>query len=83
MKSILFISLLGPTLRLALLTLSPLDGPYGPMTNTGKDDFSGGYVHNILNVLMAVFHNSVRCHLSYLNMLPPEKRRIIWILKVN
>ena len=24
------------------LTLSPLDGPYDPMTNTGKDDFSGG-----------------------------------------
>ena len=24
------------------ITLSPLDGPYRPMTKTGKDDFSGG-----------------------------------------
>ena len=28
--------------NLSPLTLSPLDGPYGPMTNIGKDDFSGG-----------------------------------------
>ena len=26
----------------SLLTLSPLDGLNGPMTNTGKDNFSGG-----------------------------------------
>ena len=38
------------------LTLSPLEGPYGPMTNTRKDNFSGG-VQNIVYVLMAVFHN--------------------------
>ena len=65
------------------LTLSPLDGPYGPMTNTGKDDFLGGLVQNSVNVLMAVFYNSLRFHLSYLTMLPPEKRRIIWVLTVN
>ena len=34
--------------------LSPLDGPYGPMTNTVKDNFSGGKVKKIVNVLMAV-----------------------------
>ena len=27
---------------LPILALSPLDGPHGPMTNTGKDFFSGG-----------------------------------------
>ena len=47
------------------LTLSPLDGLYGLMTNTGKDNFSGGYVQNIVNVLMAVFYNSLRFHLSF------------------
>ena len=33
--------LIGQGRFLHLLTLSPLDGPYGSMTNTGKDDFSG------------------------------------------
>ena len=28
--------------RISVLTLSPLDGLYGQMTNTGKDNFSGG-----------------------------------------
>ena len=64
-------------------TLSPLDGPYGLMTNTGKDDFSRGEVQNIVNVLMAVFYNSLCFHLSYLTMLPLEKRIIIWVLIVN
>ena len=40
------------------LTLSPLDEPYGPMTNTGKDKFSGGKVQNIVNAPMAVFYSS-------------------------
>ena len=36
---------------------------------------------------MAVFYNSSRFHRSYLILLPPEKRRIIWVfnseLKLN
>ena len=28
--------------NIAVLTLSPLDGQYGPMIDTGKDNFSGG-----------------------------------------
>ena len=52
------------------LTLSPLDEPYGPTTDTEKDNFSGGVVQNIVKVLMAVFYNSLRFHLSYLTMLP-------------
>ena len=60
-----------------IVTLSPLDGPYGPKTNTGIDNFSGGSVENIVNVLIAVFYNSLRFHLSYLTMQPPEKRRIL------
>ena len=42
-----------------------------------------GLSTNIVNVLMGVFYNSLRFHLSDLNMLPPEKRRIIWVLTVN
>ena len=53
------------------------------MTYTGKDDFSGAEVQNIVNVLMAVFYKSLRFHLSYLTILPPEERRIIWVLTVN
>ena len=53
-------------------------GPYGPMRNTIKFNFSGGKVQNIVNVLMAVFKNSLRFHSLYLTMLPPEKCRFIW-----
>ena len=38
---------------LAKLTLSPLDGPFGPNKNTVKKNFSGSKVQNIVNVLMA------------------------------
>ena len=65
------------------LTLSPPDGPYGPMTNTVRFNFSGGEVRYIVNVLMAVFYNSLRFHPLYLTMLPPEKRRFIWVLTVE
>ena len=68
---------LNQVMEWSLLTLSPLDGPYGSMTNTGKDNFSWGYAQNIVNVLMAVFDNSLRFHLTYLTMLSPEKRRFI------
>ena len=67
----------------ACLTLSLLDGPYSPKTNTGKDNFSGGQVQKIVNILMAVFYNSLRFHQSYLTMLPPAKRGIIWVLTAN
>ena len=30
---------------------------------------------------MAVFYNSLRFQLSYLTLLPPEKRRIVWVCK--
>ena len=40
---------------LILLILSLSDGPYGPMTNIVKDNFSGGKVENIVIVLIAVF----------------------------
>ena len=66
-----------------MLSLSPLDGPYGPNTNTVKNNFAGGKMQNIVNVLMAVFYNSFRFHLIYLAMFPPEKRRIIWVLTVD
>ena len=65
---------------MVVLTRSPLDRPYGPMTNTGKVDFSGSCVQNIVHVLMAVFYNSLCFHPRYLTMLPLEKRRIIWVL---
>ena len=65
------------------LTLSPTDGPYGPMTNSVKSNFSGGKVQNNVNVLMAVFHNSLRFHLIFLAMLPSEKHRFIWVLKIG
>ena len=61
-----------------MLTLSPPDGLYGPMINSVNDNFSGGNVQNIANVLMAVFHTSLRFHLTYLTMVPPEKLRFIW-----
>ena len=60
------------------LTLSPPDGPYSPTANTVN--ISGGRVQNIVYVLMAVFYNSLRFHLFYLTMLPPEKRRFLWVL---
>ena len=66
-----------------LLTLSPLDGSYGPITNTVKVNFSGGKVQNIVNVLMAFFYNSLCFHLLYLTMRPPEKRIFIWVLTVE
>ena len=59
------------------ITLSPPDGPYGSMTNTVKNNFSRGKVKNTVNFLMAVLHNSLRFHLIYLTMLPPEKHRFI------
>ena len=62
-----------------MLTLSQLDEPYGPMANIVKDNFSGGKVQNILIVLMAVFYNSLRSHLIYLTLPPPEKCRFIWV----
>ena len=37
------------------LTLSPLEGPYGPMTNNGKDDFSGGLSTKYCKCSLAVF----------------------------
>ena len=63
--------------QLALvLTLSAPYGPYGPMTNTVKIfRGGGGKVQNMVNVLMAVFYNSLRFHLFCLTMLPPEKLR--------
>ena len=60
------------------LTLSPPDGPDGPTTNHVKDIFSGGKVQNIVDVLTAVFYNSLRFHLVFLTMMPPEKRSFIW-----
>ena len=57
---------------MSLLTLSPLDGPYGPQTNTEKDYLPGGGVQNGVNVLMAVFYDSSRFYLIYFTMLPPE-----------
>ena len=39
--------------NISLLTLSPLDGPYGPQTNTVKDYLPGGRAQNIVIVLMA------------------------------
>ena len=40
---VMVLFLLMPSLYLSLyLTLPPLDRPYGPMTNTGKENFSGG-----------------------------------------
>ena len=39
------------------LTLSPPDGSFGPMTNTVKDNFLGGEVQNIVDILMAVFND--------------------------
>ena len=52
------------------LSLSPPNGPYGPKTNIVKGNFSGGKVQNIVNVLMAVFYNSLCFHLIYFTMLP-------------
>ena len=52
------------------LTLAPLDGPYGPQTNTVTDYLPGGKIQNIVNVLMAVFYDSLRFNLIYLIMLP-------------
>ena len=46
-----------------MLTILPPDGPCGPMKNSVKVNFSGGEVQNIVNVLMAVFYNSLRFHL--------------------
>ena len=69
--------------RKSQLTLSPLDGPYSPTTNTGKDNFSGGKVQNIVNVLMAVFYNSLCILLIHLTMVPPEKCRFICVLTVK
>ena len=66
-----------------LLTLSSLDGPYGPMPNILKINFAGGKVQNIVNVLMEVFYNSLRLHLTYLTMLPPVTRRFLWFLTVQ
>ena len=40
-----------------------------PNENTVKNNYSGGKVQNIVNVLMAVF-NSLRFHLNYLTKLP-------------
>ena len=59
------------------------DGPYDPMTETIKDNFSGGNEHNIVNVLMAVFYYILRFHLNYLTMLALEKRRFVWVLTVK
>ena len=39
-----------------LLTLSPPDGPYGPINNTVKGYFARGKVQKIVNVLMAVLN---------------------------
>ena len=47
------------------LTLSLLDGPYGPNTNTVKDKVAGGKEQNIVNVLKAASYNSLRFHLIY------------------
>ena len=54
----------------AVLTLSPPDGPNGPMTNIVKDNFSEGKVQNIAIVLMTVFYNILRFHPVYLTLLP-------------
>ena len=59
------------------------DEPNRPMTNTVKDNFSGGNIQNIIDALMAVFYNSLRFHLIYLTILPPEKRGFIWVLTVK
>ena len=76
----MFFAPYGPVhLMVCDLSLSPPDGPYGPMTNTVKDNFSGGNVQKLVNVLMAVFHTGSRFHLIYLTMPPPEKRRFIWV----
>ena len=62
--------------RMAIrLTLSPPDGPYGPMKNFVNIIFTGGKIQRIFNVLMAVLYNSLRFHLIYLTMLTSEKRR--------
>ena len=66
-----------------MLTLSLPDGPYGPLTNTVINNISGGEIQNTVNFLMVVFHNSLRFHLIYSTMLPPKKRRFIWILTVK
>ena len=65
--------------RNVLLTLSLPDGPYVPMTNIIKDNFSGGKVQNIVIILMAVFYDSLRFHLIYLTLLPPEKCIFVWV----
>ena len=84
---IIFIKVKGPYIHvffnLTCLTLSPLDGPYGPNTNTVINTFSGGKLQNIVKFLMALFYNSLRFHLTYLAMFPPEKRRILWVLPVD
>ena len=65
------------------LTLPPPDGPYDLMTNTVKEKFSGGKIQNIVDVLTAVFYDSLRFHLTYLTKLTPEKRSFIWALTVK
>ena len=66
-----------------MLTLAPLDWPYGPMTNTLQETLSGGKVQIIVDFLTAVFYNSLRFDLTYSTMLPPEKRRTILVLTVK
>ena len=51
-----------------------------PQTNTVKDNLPGGKVQNAVNVLMAVFYDSLRFQTSYLSMLPTEKRRFVRVL---
>ena len=54
-----------------------------PNDNIVKDDFSGGRVQNIVFVPMAVLYNSLHFHLIYLNLLPPEKCKSIWVPTVK
>ena len=54
-----------------------------PKDNHRKRSFSGGKIRNIVDVLTAVFSNSLRFHLTYLTMLPPEKSKFIWVLTVK
>ena len=61
------------------LPLSPLDQPYGPQTKTVQDNLPGGKVQNVVIILKAVFYDSLRFQLSYLTMLPPEKRRLVGV----
>ena len=47
-----------------MLTLSPLDGPYGPQTNNVKDNLCKSKSKNVVSI------DTLRFQLSYLTVLP-------------